>query len=278
MTTILVLSDLHVDAAPYELPPGPRVDLAIVAGDAADGLTRRSIPWLAEHVRPRARKVVYVPGNHDFYGCRLPDEIARGRDAAIAADITLLDCGQVRHVDGVRVVGATLWTDYLVGESVGYSQAWAMRECGDRERGMRDHRRIQTRDRRGTPAPFRPPAAQLLHLEHRGRIERVLAEPYGGPTVVVTHHAPHPLSLPWGRPDEPTSAAYASDLSALMEGPTAPALWVHGHVHRSVDYCAGRTRVLSNPRGHDTSYQRRDGTWIDGRENPTFDPHLTVEL
>lgn len=278
MPTVLILSDLHIDAAPFALPPGPQVDLAIVAGDIADGLCRRSLPWLAEHVRPRARQVVYVPGNHDFFGCRIPDEINRGRDAAIAADVTLLDAGQVRHVDGIRLVGATLWTDYLVGEPVGYSRAWAMRDCGDRERGMRDHRRIQTRDRLGSPAPFRPPAAQLLHLEHRGRIERVLAEPHAGPTVVVTHHAPHPLSLPWGRPDEPTSAAYASDLSAVMEGPHAPALWVHGHVHVSRDYNVGRTRVLSNPRGHDTSFRRRDGTWCDERENRDFNPSLVLEL
>lgn len=219
-----------------------------------------------------------MPGNHDFYGCRIPDELARARGAATAAGIVLLDSGQTCIVDGVRIVGATLWTDYLVGEPVGYSQAWAMRECGDRERGMRDHRRIQVRDRRGTPAPFRPPAAQLLHIEHRGRIERVLADSHDGPTVVVTHHAPHPLSLPWGCPDEPTSAAYASDLAVLMEGPHAPTLWVHGHVHVSRDYTAGRTRVLSNPRGHDTSYCRRDGSWADERENPSFSPNFTVEL
>jgi len=278
MTTVLILSDLHVDASPYELPPGPSVDLAIVAGDVADGLTRRALPWVAEHVRPRARAVVYVPGNHDFYGTRIGDELAMARDAAAAAGILLLDSGQACAVDGVRIVGATLWTDYLVGEPGGYSQAWAMRECGDRERGMRDHRRIQTRDRRGSPAPFRPPAAQLLHMEHRGRIECALAEPHAGTTVVVTHHAPHPRSLPWGRPDEPTSAAYASDLSPILEGPDAPDLWIHGHVHRSADYCVVRTRVLSNPRGHDTSYRRRDGTWADERENPAFDPALVVEL
>ncbi|SFM03274.1 metallophosphoesterase [Methylorubrum salsuginis] len=272
-----ILSDLHVDACPWEPPPGPRVDLAIVAGDVADGLTRRAIPWLAAHVRPRARHVVYVPGNHDFYGCRLPDEIARGRDAAIAADMTLLDGGQSRVVDGLRIVGATLWTNYAVGQPR-WSQAWGMREAGDRERGMRDHRRIQKRDRMGSPAPFRPPAALALHGEQRERIERVLAEPHQGQTVVVTHHAPHPRSLPAGEATGPGDAAYASDLSAILDGEQAPDLWIHGHVHRSVDYRVGRTRVLANPRGHDTSHRRRNGDWIDERENPSFDPLLTLEI
>ncbi|MGG3812338.1 metallophosphoesterase [Methylorubrum rhodesianum] len=277
MPTALIMSDLHVDASPWQLPPGPRVDVAIAAGDVADGLCRRALPWLAEHVVPRARHVVYIPGNHDFYGGRLPDELARARDSAIAAGIRLLDCGQVLHVDGVRIVGATLWTDYAVGEPR-WSRPWALRDCGDRELGMRDHRRIQTRDRLGHPAPFRPPAALSLHVDHRDRVARVLAEAHGGPTVVVTHHAPHPRSLPSGAPVGPTCAAYASDLSALMENPGAPDLWIHGHVHVSRDYTIGRTRVVANPRGHDTSFTRRDGTWADERENPAFDPFLVLEL
>ncbi|AMB45054.1 metallophosphoesterase [Methylobacterium sp. AMS5] len=274
---VWILSDIHADACPWEPPPGSRVDLAIVAGDVADGLTRRAIPWIVQHVRPRARHVVYVPGNHDFWGTRLPDELAHARDLAIASDITLLDAGQVRHIEGVRVIGATLWTDFAVGEPRWF-RVWAMRDAGDRLTGMRDHRRIQTRDRLGSPAPFRPFAALALHVEHRARIERVLDEGHDGPTVVVTHHAPHPRSLPAGEATGPGDAAYASDLSSIMQGPCAPDLWIHGHVHRSVDYQVGRTRVLANPRGHDTSHRRRGGTWIDERENPFFDPALVLEI
>lgn len=276
MPSVWILSDLHVDACPWTPPPGPRVDIAIVAGDVADGLCRRSIPWLAEHVVPRARAVVYVPGNHDFWRGRLPDELARGREAAEATGITLLDSGQAYVVDGVEITGATLWTDYAIGGAD--HRALAMRVAGDRQVGMRDHRRIQTRDRLGTPAPFRPPAALALHRQHRERIERCLAEPWDGPRIVVTHHAPHPRSLLHGEAREPIDAAYASDLSAVMEGEHAPDLWIHGHVHRAVDYRIGRTRVIANARGHDTSFRRRDGTWIVELENPAFDPALVLVL
>lgn len=264
MTTIWVLSDLHVDAAAWEPPPGPRVDFAIVAGDVANGLTRRSIPWLREHIVPRARHVAYVPGNHDFYGTRHPRELAQGREDAIAAGIRLLESGQVFHVDGVQIAGATMWTDYRIGEPR-WPRAYAMSECGDRERGMRDHRRIQTVDAHGTPAAFRTPQAAALHAEHRDRLERVLAEPTAGPRVVVTHHAPSARSLLGGRVEEATDAAYASDLEELMRGPHAPDLWIHGHVHASRDYRIGGTRVLSNPRG-------RPG------ENASFDPSMVVTL
>ncbi len=153
-----------------------------------------------------------------------------------------------------------------------------MREAGDRHVGMRDHRRIQTRDRLGSPTAFRPPAAAALHVEHRSRIEHALAEPHAGPTVVVTHHAPHPLSLLAGEATGPGDAAYGSDLSSIMEGPHAPDLWIHGHVHVSRDYAVGRTRIVANARGHDTSHRRRDGVWADERENPQFAPLMTVEI
>lgn len=275
-TTAWILSDLHVDASPWTPPAGPRVDLAIVAGDVADGLCRRSIPWLREHIVPRARETIYVPGNHDWWRTRMPDELARARDDAAAAGIRLLDRGQRSHVDGIEIVGATLWTDYAVAGAD--HRAHAMRVAGDRQGGMRDHRLIQTRDARGIPAPFRPPAAAALHVEHRAQIYRALQEPATGPRIVVTHHAPHPRSLLHGEVREVIDAAYASDLSAILEGPGAPDLWIHGHIHRSVDYRVGRTRVIANARGHDTSHRRRSGEWITELENPAFDPAFVMEL
>ncbi|BAQ49182.1 MULTISPECIES: metallophosphoesterase family protein [Methylobacterium] len=269
-----IFSDVHADATPWTPPADLRCDIAIVAGDAADGLTKRSIPWLREHVVPRARATIYVPGNHDFWRTRYPDEIASARDDAIAAGIRMLDCGQSFNFEGVQIIGATLWTDYRITGN----RSMALSIAGDRRGGMRDHRLVQTRDSRGTPAPFRPLAAEALHREHRARIERALAEPWSGTRIVVTHHAPSAQSLLHGEVREQIDAAYASDLSALMEGPTAPDIWIHGHVHVSRDYRVGRTRVLANPRGHDTSHRKRDGSWVSELENPAFDPAFTVEI
>lgn len=276
MTTIWIMSDIHADASPWVPPPGPRVDVAIVAGDVADQLCRKAIPWLAEHVVPRAGATVYVPGNHDLYGRRLPDEIERAREDSAAVGITLLDDGQALNLGNLQVIGATLWTDYRIGGEG--TRAAAIATCGDRRDGMRDHRRIQTRDARGTPAAFRPREAAALHMRHRARIEEALSAPWDGPRIVVTHHAPHRRSLLHGEVRETIDAAYASDLSALMEGEAAPDIWIHGHVHRSQDYRVGRTRVIANPRGHDTSFRRRDGSWADERENPAFDGGLVVEV
>lgn len=258
-----IVSDIHDDADAWEGPAVPPCDMAIVAGDVADGLTRRSIPWLAACVVPYARHVVYVPGNHDLYATRWQSELERGRVAAAEAGIHLLAVGETLAIEGVRIIGATLWTDYaLLGE------AWrttTMAACGDRSGGMRDHRQIRVRTPAGETAPFRPSAAAALHVAQLGRIERALAETHAGPTVVVTHHAPHPASLGRQGPLRSLDAAYASDLTRILGRPDAPDLWVHGHVHRSSDYQVGRTRILANPRG-------RRG------ENPAFDPALVLEI
>jgi hypothetical protein len=55
-----------------------------------------------------------------------------------------------------------------------------------------------------------------------------------------------------------------------MHGPLAPRYWLRGHVHKSLDYTIGDTRVICNPRG----YPGPGGT----RESPNFDPHLTIEV
>ncbi len=82
----------------------------------------------------------------------------------------------------------------------------------------------------------------------------------------MTHHAPSPRSLDPAHLRDPVAPCYASDLEALMRGPNALALWVHSHVHASLDYAVGHTRVLCNPRGMSRDMphlprKTRAGTW-----------------
>ena len=79
-------------------------------------------------------------------------------------------------------------------------------------------------------------------------LEHELAKPFGGSTVVISHHAPHPRSVDPAFAADPSSVAYASDLCELIRV-FRPAIWVHGHVHRSADYIVERTRIICNPRG-----------------------------
>ena len=64
----------------------------------------------------RARAIVAVSGNHEYYDRVLQHETAAMHAAARALQsppLHLLDCGQV-VIDGVRFLGCTLWTDFAL--------------------------------------------------------------------------------------------------------------------------------------------------------------------
>lgn len=61
-----VLSDLHTELADFS-PPATDADVVILAGDIGVGFG--GIEW-ASHRFPDAF-VVYIPGNHEFYGTRV---------------------------------------------------------------------------------------------------------------------------------------------------------------------------------------------------------------
>nr|WP_245296383.1 metallophosphoesterase [Methylorubrum extorquens] len=110
---------------------------------------------------------------------------------------------------------------------------------------MVDYRRIRTRPR--SRNRIEPGEVLPMHRATQAFIKDELARPHDGPTVVVTHHAPHPSSLP--DPHADLAWCYASDLTELILD-RGPDLWVQGHVHHAADNRVGRTRVVCDPRGH----------------------------
>lgn len=104
------------------------------------------------------------------------------------------------------------------------------------------------------------------HEASRSYISNQLARPFEGRTVVVTHHAPSPRSRDVRFLGEPTNAGFISDLDAVIEDGN-PHFWIHGHIHRHLDYRMGNTRVLCNPKGYrheKTGYQPGLVIYLDG--------------
>ena len=263
LTCLLILSDLHFEhRSVWSLPDAfPPFDVAVFAGDV-DGSVARSVRRLAAAPGLAGRPIVFVPGNHEFYGGHLDERLAEGKAACADSDVHLLDRGTV-VLAGVRFVGATLWTDYaLFGDA-----AAEMAAC---RRDLNDHRRIEAgpSDARRR---FLPEDAAALHAGDRAFIEAELATPFAGATVVVTHHAPHRGSVAARYARDPLTPGFVSDLSAVMER-CRPALWIHGHVHDRFDYTVGPTRILANPKGYGPE---RTGA---SPENAAFDPALVVEV
>lgn len=263
---VQILSDLHVDVAPYTHVAAPGAGIVLVAGDVCERLSERALVWLAAEVKSRDVEVVYVPGNHDYWRTNITTELARARQAAAELGIHLLAEGEAVIIHGVKIIGATLWTDYAIS-------GWPERAMHDAATSMNDHRKIRIgpRYRRFTPYVVRS-----VHIRQKANIEAELSQPHDGPTLVVSHHAPHPKSLMHGEVREVIDAAYASDLTDLIQQ-HQPDLWVHGHIHKSHDYQVGATRVICNPRGY--VIEKKFGPSVaKGEENPHFDPVLVVTV
>jgi predicted phosphodiesterase len=231
-----VLSDLHLERGDTDGLAVGDADVIVLAGDIAVGTD--GIAWARRWAD--GRPVLYVAGNHEFYGHALPDLTAELRGAAHGSSIHVLENDEV-VLDGVRFLGCTLWSDFEFDGAE--HRELAMRVC---ERAVTDYRLIRhgAEDR-----PLRAADTRALHLSSRRWLEQRLAEPHDGPTVVITHHSPY---IQW-RPAEIAlrlvAGAFVSDLAALMGGERAAA-WIYGHTHRVTDRNVDGTRLLSNPRGY----------------------------
>ena len=233
---IRVLSDLHLEMGDWT-PPVVEADLVVLAGDIH--VHTNGVAWAARTWPDTP--VVYVPGNHEYYGDAYPHMLDRIREEAEGTSVTVL-AGDELRVGGVRFLGCTLWTDFLLhGEQ---RRSMAMLYCTE---VISDYRQIKHGPRWH---PLRPRDTIALHEACVGWLdERFGGEPGGASTVVVTHHAPSVQAIRAEVRDDTISTAYASALETWVRRLGA-GTWIHGHIHRAVRYELGPTRVVCNPRGY----------------------------
>lgn len=241
---LLVLSDLHMDqweARSLETHAVSRAistlpeefsapDLVVSAGDLAHaapfgwkyGITeiRRSLPGNTP--------LLLIPGNHDYYLGELDDAPLRAE-----CDLRKARFGQKAEtlLGATRILTCTLWSDGLLfGEE---NRPAVMREV---QEGLNDYRLIR---RPGTPMAITAQDTVDLHEDHLAWLSSRLAAKHDGPTVIITHHGPHPEA---SLPVDAISAGFVSDLSEMIEE-HQPDAWVFGHTHRPQSARLGRTRI-----------------------------------
>jgi predicted phosphodiesterase len=231
---IHVLSDLHTEFGRFEIPKTD-ADVLVLAGDIGAKLAGLELATLQLEI-----PVLYVAGNHEYYGAAIPDLTEKLRDAARDSQIQFLENDVFVH-QHVRFLGCTLWTDFAI---LGLEhRALAMWEA---EQKMNDYRLIRKSPNFGR---FRPQDTVSLHFASVKWLQSQLEIPFSGRTVVVTHHAPSAKSFDPKYQTDHLSAAFGSNLEALIENSRID-LWIHGHTHYCVDYVLHGTRILSNQRGY----------------------------
>jgi len=243
-----VLSDLHTEFSEFEVPE-TNADVVVLAGDI--GVGTEGIDWAARQFP--AAPIVYVPGNHEFYG-----QDIRSTDllSAVAPDNIRVLNDSACVIDGARFLGCTLWTDFKLD---GEGEAWFARQRA--KRLIEDFTSIRNGNRR-----FTPEDSVDLHRRSISWLVDELEKEFSGPTVVVTHHLPASLSIASQYRNDPMNPTFASRLEGIIEK-YQPELWIHGHTHVACDYDIYGTRVVCNPRGYPSESSARG-----------FSPGLIVDL
>ena len=255
---IALVSDLHLEFGDCFFNNTEAADVLVLAGDICVAGHIQQFPFdttvadsknhdyqasmrykkFFERVSKEFPLVLMVIGNHEFYGCNIgiAKTALKENLSQIADNIVLMDNDSIVH-NGVRFVGATLWTDLNKQDPV---TMWSIRTY------MTDYRVIST-----DHSKLMPEDTVQMHQQSIDYIRQICASDTESTIVVISHHAPSMLSIhPRYVKDPIANGAYASDLSALiMDNPNIKT-WVHGHVHTPFNYPIGECIVKCNPRGY----------------------------
>jgi Icc-related predicted phosphoesterase len=248
-----LISDLHL--SPLEFLHRnqllvPEADICICAGDIAENV-ERAVDFLHAEIAPHM-PVVAVLGNHDCYGASIDEALDYPRKWTAGTNVHILE-NETLLLGGLRIVGATLWTDFEIDDhDLGHLPAADRRDIAMRYcmQSLPDFWQITASGQHdGDHGHVEASEMVRRHVGSRSFIEQELATSFNGTTLVLTHHAPLRGSLDPRFRKSLSNAAYASDLSDIIHA-WRPQFWVHGHIHRFVDYFERNTRVLCNPKGY----------------------------
>ena len=224
-----LLSDLHLERAPFKLIKHKSADYLILAGDIGDPASIAYLE-LIEIASPLYVHIFIIKGNHECWGRTLleTDDLI-GSIAAKMPNVTYLNKSDYDLPGGMRIIGATLWS-YVIDAQRPDVQCF-----------IADYRYIKDWNIDKNNLEYCKTVAYLKE-------EIAIAKAKGQRLIVVTHHAPAiEGTSPPLHDKSRLKSAYASDLTSLFT--SIIAVWCHGHTHHShIQHIKGTT-LVSNQRG-----------------------------
>lgn len=224
-------------------------DLLVVPGGLGDIVA--GVAELSKIGKP----VIYVPGVEESLGRDIGNVASAGREAACGTRVHVLDREAV-VLDGIRIIGATLWTS---PEQAGIAPSEWFVATAEELSGIRsgdwwcDASNVEMANAICLANDWTVPtkatgAADGVHpivtmVENRRAmtwLSAELAKEFAGPTIVATHHAPA-RTRPWsGNPEE----CGRRIRSLLRHHRYSVDVWLHGHSHVPKDTVVEGVRIL----------------------------------
>ncbi|RZJ20828.1 MAG: metallophosphoesterase [Haliea sp.] len=262
---IQLLSDLHLESNPhFTAQPTPGADVLVLAGDIGSyqngsrlqelgiadfGLARFSPLPVAQGGAAWPTPVLFIPGNHEYDGLDFDATHARLRATCERLGIVWLE-QQTVVMHGVRFIGSTLWSDFdaLGSSAAGAGETRLGEQLKSREKAFRAANFYLSKNHAFDGGqPILAEAVRERGLQSQAWLRQALAQPFDGPTVVVTHFAPSLLSADPRYGLAPGTAGFCNALDDLLG---RAQLWLHGHLHCPSDYVKNGCRVVANPLGY----------------------------
>jgi Icc-related predicted phosphoesterase len=245
---IQLLSDLHLefhrdDGAAFVDTLEQTADILVLAGDIVPFTHMAACMPALTRLAARYSHVLTVVGNHELYGSDTTYSFEYAAPARLAPFYSLPTVHLLNRrtltINGVRFVGCTGWfpekpshvlTQHLMSDfsQIKHFTPWVY-EQSQRDRAFLE-KSVQAGD------------------------------------IVITHYLPHPACISPKFATSKLNDYFLVDYSDIIED-RAPALWLHGHTHDSVDVTAAQTRIVCNPFGY-----------VGVELNPNFQEGLTLDL
>lgn len=233
------------------------------------------------------KQVIYVPGNHEFYGNEMMSvlKMYNHKIPGIHVLTGIEGYGEKEVIiDNVRFLGGTLWTDFaLYKNSIRMPTVEEAMQIG--KSTINDFRKISYKGK-----TFTPEDSLDLHRQTIGQIMEQLNTPFDGKQVLLTHHGVHNSSihphysagsryldskhvLPGENQGWTMNPCFASHLPDLLQHFDFA---FHGHTHKKIDFqCMNekKTHVMANPRGYPLNYNGAIKF-----ENPEYNDLLVINI
>lgn len=245
-----LLSDLHLEFGKFKPNSLENVNpeqVLILAGDIGERGKARS---LVETFCKMFKAVIYVPGNHEFYGGEYNEVIHywKTRESEIE-NLHFLNNDTV-IIDGVRFIGGTMWTDM---DNDNWFCKFSARSM------MADYSQIRL-DMAFSPTKKKYKNAtkgrlltigdtMAMHTQCIEYLAIMLQTPFQGETVIVTHHTPSMSLTSPIYANNALNGAFHANVEHLMERYRIRC-WLHGHTHCPHHKKIFDTDIYCNPRGY----------------------------
>lgn len=237
-----LISDLHLSFHNEKILSGlvPKSAVLAILGDVCEIKNYFRIKKFFEFVSSAWDYVLYVPGNHEFYGGEIEQSVDDMRSYLKQFRNIIIMDNDLVSIDNVRYIGSTLWS------GMNHRNPLTMLAAKDM---INDYRYIK-RKKSGKEVLITPEDTVDMFEKNVDFINKMIEISPFETNVILTHHAPSYKSVPSKFERNIANGAFVSDLEYLLCERTSVSVWAHGHTHSSSDYMIETCRVVANPLGY----------------------------